>query len=292
MTCVSDYKSNAKWRAGFNRLARAIFGIDFERYYQSGFWDERYVCHSILKDGQIISNVSTTPFELMINGKAHKAIQIGTVMTHKAFRGQGLAVELTRQVIDQYRSQCDFFYLFGHKEVWSYYTKQHFVPITESYYAVEVHSGWEACLPLRQLDLTCPADLVIIRRLTRQRVPVSHTLGVVRDTSIFLFYCLYFFSDSLFYSKALDCLIVLTLSEEKIVHLYDVLCPSDLCFEMLLALIRSKVSDIERLVFYFAPTYPDIIVPPVAAGGDDKMFFMGDSAVLPRYFLYPQMAQT
>ncbi len=58
MKSITDYKKNDELRRQFNNFTREIFGFDFEDWYQKGFWDDRYVCHSFLEDGQIISNVS------------------------------------------------------------------------------------------------------------------------------------------------------------------------------------------------------------------------------------------
>lgn len=131
MEQISDYKKDNELRGKFNNLAREVFGFDFEEWYQKGFWDDSYVCHSFFKDGQILSNVSTSTFELVINDRFFNAIQIGTVMIKKEFRGKGLAVELTKRMIDEYGSDFKIFYLFAHDKVWNYYKKQGFIPINE-----------------------------------------------------------------------------------------------------------------------------------------------------------------
>ena len=141
MKQISAYKNNDDLRGKFNNITREVFGFDFEDWYQRGFWDDRYICHSFLEEGQIISNVSTSKFELFINGRVFNAIQIGTVMTKEEFRGKGLAVELTKTVIDKYRSEFDFFYLFAHNKVWDYYKKQGFIPIDEYSYSIEINNA-------------------------------------------------------------------------------------------------------------------------------------------------------
>ena len=84
---VSDYKENPVYRQSFNRLADRVFGIDFEKWYQDGFWNDRYICYSYLHQNEIVSNVSVSLLDLIINSQSHPAALIGTVMTHTSITG-------------------------------------------------------------------------------------------------------------------------------------------------------------------------------------------------------------
>ena len=55
---LSNYRKNDELRASFNQLAEKTFGLSFEGWYQSGFWNDKYIPYSVLSDGKIISNVS------------------------------------------------------------------------------------------------------------------------------------------------------------------------------------------------------------------------------------------
>ena len=35
---ISDYKTNAVYKESFNELAKMVFGIDFEKWYEHGCW--------------------------------------------------------------------------------------------------------------------------------------------------------------------------------------------------------------------------------------------------------------
>lgn len=202
---VHNYRDNAALRASFNRLTRNVFGFDFEDWYRRGFWDDRYVCHSFVENGEIISNVSATRFDLVIRGRFRRAVQLGTVMTREDHRGRGLAVELTRRVMDHYSDTTDLFYLFAQRDVWPYYEKQGFLTVRESTYETRLPDPWPASPDIRTLSLDNPDDLALIRRLTHDRVPVSETMGVVRDTSVFLFHFLLMTDDPLHYSEDTGC---------------------------------------------------------------------------------------
>lgn len=39
---VKDYKDNEYLRNSFNQLASNTFGIEFESWYQHGYWTEKY----------------------------------------------------------------------------------------------------------------------------------------------------------------------------------------------------------------------------------------------------------
>jgi len=294
MDFISDYKDNDRLRGEFNRLTREVFGFDFENWYRNGFWDHRYVSHSFFEGERIVSNVSTTRFRLVIRGKPYHAIQIGTVMTQKDFRGQGLGVRLTKRVIEKYKTEVDFFYLFGHRQVWEYYKKQDFIPINESKYSIAVDNNVKSSSkePFRKLDISNNKDLEIIKRLTRNRVPVSRVFGVLRDTSVFLFYCLYSYSRHLYYWEEKDCLLVFTAGPEGIVRLFDVLSEKVLDFTEIKSLICSQAQEVKKIIFHFTPSYPDLIVEPGEAPSEDKMFFIGDVSILPKRFLYPKIAHT
>ncbi len=73
---IKDYKNNNNYRLSFNNLAKKTFGIDFEEWYQQGFWNENYICYSYVNNNKVISNVSLNTMELIIDGKIQKAIQM------------------------------------------------------------------------------------------------------------------------------------------------------------------------------------------------------------------------
>lgn len=55
---VKDYRSNDELRASFNELVKKTFGLDFEDWYQNGYWTEKYNPYSMVENGKVIANVS------------------------------------------------------------------------------------------------------------------------------------------------------------------------------------------------------------------------------------------
>lgn len=96
---ISDYKDNKMYRDSFNKLAESTFDINFEEWFRSGFWNDKYVCYSYIDNNEVISNVSINKMNLIYQGENYSALQIGTVMTHPNYRGQGLAKNLLNHVI-------------------------------------------------------------------------------------------------------------------------------------------------------------------------------------------------
>jgi predicted acetyltransferase len=64
---------------------------DFKTWYLKGYWSDHYIPHSIIRDNNIIANVSISKMKILINGKCIKGIQLGTVGTLAGYRNQGLS---------------------------------------------------------------------------------------------------------------------------------------------------------------------------------------------------------
>ena len=97
-----DYKENEPLRASFNALAKRTFGLDFEDWYQNGYWRENYIPYSMVCDENVAANVSVNLTDMLMNGEVKRLIQLGTVMTDEAFRGQGLIRGLMEEIEKDY----------------------------------------------------------------------------------------------------------------------------------------------------------------------------------------------
>lgn len=128
---VTDYKKNEQLRTSFTRLAADTFGLELNRWYQEGFWDEGYIPFSYAAGEQIVANVSVNPLDVVIGGSSKKAVQLGTVMTHPDYRQQGLSAALMNKVMEAYSSSCDFMYLFANDSVLDFYPRFGFTPVRE-----------------------------------------------------------------------------------------------------------------------------------------------------------------
>ena len=66
---ITDYRDDASLRHSFNRLAEKTFGLNFEDWYQNGLWSDSYRPFSIVRDGEIVANVSVNKTDILLETK-------------------------------------------------------------------------------------------------------------------------------------------------------------------------------------------------------------------------------
>lgn len=60
---IKNYQDDQALRASFNELAKKVFCLDFESWYQNGFWTDKYKPYSIVVDGiYLLANDSVLDF--------------------------------------------------------------------------------------------------------------------------------------------------------------------------------------------------------------------------------------
>ncbi|MGM0884974.1 MAG: GNAT family N-acetyltransferase [Bacillota bacterium] len=245
-----DFKNQGEYRASFNRLSRLVFGIDFEAWFQKGCWDDRYICHSIVSDNEIISNISVSKMDLVINGVTRKAIQIGTVMTHPEHRGKGLSKQLMKYVLETYENTCDLLFLFANSTVLDFYPKFGFETLPEFQFFIDVNVSLTKEVSLDRLISSREEDWNLIKHMIQSRRPVSQRFGVINNQGLFNFYAINVFPECLFYSKTDDAIIVFE-NEGELLHLYDVVSEKQIDIGDLISRISTKQT--RKIRFHFTP---------------------------------------
>ena len=116
MEIVCNYRDDDKLRASFNELAGKVFGgLNFENWYQNGFWKDNYIPYSVVTDGKVVSNISVNACDMNYDGSTVHLIQLGTVMTDPDHRGKGYSRALMERILSDYEDKVDGIYLFaGH----------------------------------------------------------------------------------------------------------------------------------------------------------------------------------
>ncbi|GBF75927.1 hypothetical protein PA598K_04361 [Paenibacillus sp. 598K] len=246
-----DYKNHDEYRASFNRLSKLVFGIEFEAWYQKGAWGDRYICHSIVEDGQIISNVSVSKMNLVIQGESKSAIQIGTVMTHPEHRGKGLSKKLMAYVIETYEGTCDLLFLFANSTVLDFYPKFGFTALPEHQFYLNLADPPEGePISLEKLDVWKEEHWDLIKHMLSSRIPISKQMGVTNSEGLFQFYALNIFQECLYYSRTDDAIIVFE-HEDEVLHLYEVISDKQVNMETLVSQIATNQT--KRVRFHFTP---------------------------------------
>lgn len=137
---IKAYQSDGDLRRSFNRLAEETYGLSFEHWYQNGFWGEKYIPFSVVSQGAVIANVSVNIMDCKPGGETRRYIQLGTVMTKKEYRGQGLSRRLMEWVCREY-GECDGMFLWANDSVLDFYPKFGFHRLPEYRYRRTVSKG-------------------------------------------------------------------------------------------------------------------------------------------------------
>ena len=87
-TIRKNYRNDDCLRSSFNRLAEKTFNLNFENWYQNGFWGGQYDPWSLLLDGEIAANVSVNRINCLLDGQRRQYLQLGTVMTRADLRAK------------------------------------------------------------------------------------------------------------------------------------------------------------------------------------------------------------
>ncbi|MBO6299664.1 MAG: GNAT family N-acetyltransferase, partial [Lachnospiraceae bacterium] len=133
-----NYRDNEQLRSSFNALAKKVFGLDFENWYQNGFWKDNYNPYSVVIDGEVVSNVSVNYCDMNYKGKLIRLMQLGTVMTDPDHRGKGYLRMIMEKIMSEYEEQVDGIYLFANDSVKEFYPKFGFREGREYQYSKEV----------------------------------------------------------------------------------------------------------------------------------------------------------
>lgn len=256
---VSNYKDQEPLRNSFFSLAADTFELELERWYEQGLWGERYIPYSYAEESQVIANVSVNLLELIINGVKSRAVQVGTVMTHPDFRGQGLSTRLMNKVIKDYGPQCEFMYLFANDSVLDFYPKFGFRPVEEQLFSMNCipgTAGLTGSAGIRRLNTARSGDLDFISSFTAERLPVSGRLGVTGAHGLLMFYCLNVFSEDLYYLENEDVIAICRQEESGRLEIYDLISTKPISIRDIA--LKLACSSTETIVFHFTPDEDDL----------------------------------
>lgn len=245
MQIVKHYRHNKALRDSFNELAEATFGLNFENWYQNGFWGDNYDPYSIVIDGRVVANVSVNRTDMLIGGKRRKLYQLGTVMTHPEYRNRGL-IRAIMEEVDKDLAGADGVYLFGNDDVVEFYPKFGFVPGKEFLYTREVEQTGKN--RMANVPMNGPEGWEKLRRAMECN---SFPLGcrMVGNSGLIFFYVAQFMQDSVYYSAELDAWVIGELENGNLL-LHDVFCAREITLD---AVIAAFGGDVKSVTLGFAP---------------------------------------
>lgn len=245
---VSNFKDNYELRKSYNCLTRKTYGFDFEEWYQNGYWKESYIPYSLMDKGNIISNVSASVMDFFIMGEKVRYIQIGTVMTDKNYRNQGLSRYLMEKVIEEWIDKCDLIYLFANDSVLDFYPKFGFVPRSEYQYSKKVLSENPESKAIG-LNMWDEKNRSLLLDMINGSVHFAK-LAMAGNPSLILFYCTSFMKENVYYIKELDAIAIAEF-QDSILYLMDVYCKREILLDDVIEAMANK--DIKKVVLGFTP---------------------------------------
>lgn len=283
LTLNINYRDNALLRNSFFELAANIFGLNFKNWHEKGYWGDRYIPYSFADGNQIVANVSVNKLDFIIEGSRYKALQIGTVMTHPNYRHKGLSRRLMNHILEEYKDQYDYMYLFANESVLDFYPKFGFERSEEYQYSLSFNIQNKSTL--YKLDITDSEDRNLIEKLVHERMPVSQLFSTGNSRGITMFHCLNVFNDNLYYHLQEGAIVIYSI-EGGTIQLFDVISKQPVNIERILAGIADEKHS--EIVFHFTPDYKGLNFDRSPLQTDGALFVRTNGGLrFPLYVKHP-----
>lgn len=278
---TTNIREHIAIRNSFNELAKDTFGIDFEPWYQKGFWTDAYQPFVIVENDQVVSNISASHLEFCIEGKTYSALQIGTVMTRAAYKNKGYAKALMHHILELYKGY-DIVYLFSNKDAKGFYEKLGFKVNEESHYIW--HKTFMPTVSIiRPLSMDKPKDRTMLLEYTDLRFKNPH-FDVRGAKGIVAFYATTAYAEQVFYLESVDAIVIGKIEDRKLL-LYDVISKTIPDMHQVITCFIDE--PIDEVHFYYTPEFddPELIRKPNL--DEDSTFYIRTKKELDFNVSYP-----
>lgn len=216
---TKSVREDQKVRKSFNLLAQNTFGINFEPWYQNGYWRNDYIPYVLLNGDKVVSNVSVNIINTRWENQTKHYVQLGTIMTDKEFRGNGLSRWLIDKVLMDWKDKSDAVYLFANDSVLNFYPKFGFEKALEYQYHKIINKKDGI---VRKLDMSVSNDRKLLLDTYKFSNPFS-ALPMENNDGLLMFYCSQFMRDNIYYIERYEAVIVAEYQDENLVC-YDIFC--------------------------------------------------------------------
>ena len=213
MKVVKNYRDNKELRESFNKLAEATFGLNFEGWYQTGYWGDNYNPYSIVIDGEVVSNVSVNKTNMLVNGEIKHFIQLGTVMTSELYRNRGYIRMIMNEILSDYSEIVDGMYLFANDSVCEFYPKFGFVQSKEYYHTKKLNNVDES--NMRKCVMDNPEAWKQLERVMEQNA-FRGNFDMVENNGLIMFYVTQFMNEDVYYHEESDTFVVMEVEERSV----------------------------------------------------------------------------
>lgn len=201
---VKNYRDDAALRSSFNALAEKTFGLNFEGWYQNGFWGENYNPYSVVMDGAVVANVSLNRTDMLIDGQRKRIYQLGTVMTEEKYRNRGLIRAIMAE-IEKDTAGADGIYLFGNDSVVEFYPKFGFRKGKEYLYSKNVNQAGPC--RFENVPMGSKEEWAVLAKAMVEN-NVHGGCDMMGNPELIFFYVSQFMQKCVYYCKALDAWVI------------------------------------------------------------------------------------
>lgn len=211
---IRNYRDNTELRASFNELAKKTFWIDFEDWYQNGYWTDRYNPYSIVMDGRVVANVSVNRTDFEWTGVVKHFIQLGTVMTDEVYRNQGLIRRIMQEIEADYADKVDGMYLFAGNDVLDFYPKFGFQTAKQYEYVKELsakENRTARLVPMNEKTQWDKLEQIIKNGYSQSAFEMND------NSQLNMFYVSKYMQGNVYYCEDCDAYVVAEIENDKLV---------------------------------------------------------------------------
>lgn len=263
---INDALTDEGTRMSYFQLAKQIYGLKFEKWYQSGYWDNRFIPYIIMHEDIAVSSVAVCINDISWQDQQKRYVQISTVMTLPEYRNKGLSRYLMEAVLSEWKDKCDAIYLLANDSVVDFYPKFGFEEFKEFQYSKSIFKANGA---YRKLDIEDPDDWNLIIKNYMLVNPFSEFK--VDNLSQFVFHCIQFVSKDIYYIDQYDAVAVVQYENNKL-NCYDIFTEGNYPIDDILSIMAN--GNIDTICLGFTPKLKEGYIIEESQEEDTHLFVL------------------
>jgi hypothetical protein len=266
-----------------DNLMQKTFGFRFDLWRKHGGWTDDYSSYSIIENGRMLANACAFHMDLICNGKAVEAVQIGAVATRLDRRGEGLSRHVMEGLLEQWDDRPCL--LLPNDSVMRFYPRFGFRLVPQSHPWLPFQPTSKPGGEMHRIPAgDAPAW---IPRYLEQRKCTSRLLDCTNAAPAVWFHLLYEYQSDIYHIPGLETLLVLRQEENDLI-LIDIATRQPITYKDLAP--HLAFPGVKRIRFGFNPDWLDV-EPCWEDPAGDPLFVRGEWD-LPERFVIPWMLRT
>lgn len=265
---IKGYQNNDVMRKSFNDLANSTFGLDFEGWYQNGYWGDNYIPYSICHKEKVVANVSVSPMKFHYKGEVIDLIQLGTVMTEESYRNQGLIRRLMEEVSSDYQDKVQGSFLFANDSVLDFYPKFGYRQAKEYEYYKTVKTSTEPTV--EKVSMEEKNDWTHLEDAIKTSC-INGSLWAQDNRELVMFYVLNFMKDNVYFVKSQDSYVIGEKEKDQL-FIHDIFAGKEVDLDEIFAAFGG---DIKKVVLGFTPLHQQGYERKQIQEGDTTLYVKG-----------------